>query len=434
MNRSTVALCLAAAAWPHGLAPRGPLQRARTELRVPANTAYLAPDADGARVSRDGDVAPFARPTSSLIWFGSFTTAGSVHGSVAVTVPRGDSVTLSLTVSGEARDAKRVTHSTVVIGTGSEVRVSLGAFDIPAPGYSRFELAAPGRVAMPAVRLSSLLLDGAPVADAHFNLDPRRNAASVHLRYPIDSSAVVTGFYNEVVATEDPVATYYMATGFARGYFGMQVNSATERRIIFSVWDAGAGGNARDRSTVLADDQTQLMGKGDGVVAEVFGNEGTGGHSHLVYNWQTGSTQRFLVTAALDGTHTIYSGYWFHPDRKQWQLIASFRAPKDGQGLRRLYSFSENFGGSTGHLVRKARFGPQWIRLASGEWQELTTATFSHDATGRENRLDRFMGVEDGRFFLQHGGFVSGYTASGTAFSRAATGAPPQIDLPTGRD
>ena len=111
-------------------------------------------------------------------------------------------------------------------------------------------------------------------------------------------------------------------------------------------------------------------------------------------------------------------------------LIASFRAPKDGQYLRGLYSFSENFGGQNGHLQRKARYGPQWIATADGKWTELTQATFSHDATGKANRLDRFMGVEDGKFFLSQGGFVEGFTEYRRAFDRPATGAPPKLTLP----
>jgi hypothetical protein len=322
-------------------------------------------------------------------------------------------------------------HSQTVVahGDGTPVRVAFGEYHVESRGYQRFELvplAAAGR----GVEIDALILDGPPVANAHFNLDPRRNAASVHLRFPTDSAAQITGFYDEVTAVDDPVTTYYMATGFSRGYFGMQVNSPTERRIIFSVWDAANGSSARDRSTVAADDQTELVAKGDGVEASVFGNEGTGGHSHLVYNWKTGSAQKFFVTATPDGTHTVYSGYWFHPEKRRWQLIASFRAAKDGGTLRRLYAFSEDFGDATGHLRRKARFGPQWIRLADGRWQELTTATFTHDATGKENRTDRFMGVEQGRFFLSHGGFVSGFTTSGTLFTRPANGKPPQIRLP----
>jgi hypothetical protein len=66
-------------------------------------------------------------------------------------------------------------------------------------------------------------------------------------------------------------------------------------------------------------------------------------------------------------------------------------------------------------------------------WHELTTATFSHDDTGKRDRLDRFMGVEDGRFFLSHGGFVPGYTPYDAAFTRPPTGTLPQISLPRPR-
>jgi hypothetical protein len=164
------------------------------------------------------------------------------------------------------------------------------------------------------------------------------------------------------------------------------------------------------------------------VVASGFGNEGTGGHSHLVYSWKTGQPQRFLVAAQPVGDHTDYTGFWFNPEKHAWMQIASFRAPKDGGYLRGLYSFSENFSGENGHLQRKALFGPGWIRDADGSWHELTTASFSHDGTGNTARLDRFMGVERGLFFLSHGGFVPGFTKSGEKFSRPATKAP--TDLP----
>jgi len=174
------------------------------------------------------------------------------------------------------------------------------------------------------------------------------------------------------------------------------------------------------------------MGKGEGVYAGDFGNEGTGGHSHLKYMWKTGEKQRFVVTAKpTDPTHTIYSGYYFHPDKKQWVLISSWKAPKEGGYLRRLYSFSENFGGRNGHVLRKARYGNQWICTADGKWIELTAAHFSHDATGKADRLDRFMGVEEGQFFLSHGGFVEGFTEYGEKYTRPATGkAPSDIVLP----
>lgn len=68
---------------------------------------------------------------------------------------------------------------------------------------------------------------------------------------------------------------------------------------------------------------------------------------------------------------------------------------------------------------------------AAGQWLELATASFSHDPTGRADRLDRCMGVENGQFFLSHGGFVAGFTKYGEAFKRPPVGQPPRdIQLP----
>jgi hypothetical protein len=106
-------------------------------------------------------------------------------------------------------------------------------------------------------------------------------------------------------------------------------------------------------------------------------------------------------------------------------LISSWKAPQDGGFLRGLYSFCENFGGSNGHLRRKALYGNQWFHTADGQWHEQTTATFSHDPTGKADRLDRFMGIQDGEFFLSNGGFIPGFTKYGALFTRPPTGQPP---------
>lgn len=385
---------------------------ARAEVRVRAFTAYLEPDPNGAKVSKEG-IAGWTNPATTVSWFGELKAVGKIE--VALSVRAGEGTKLKLAVGKQSREA------TVRDGTAR-----FGEFAINEPGYVRFTLSS----SKPSGEIDELVLSGPAAEGAHFNLDPRRNAASVHLRFPLPKGVEVDAFYNEITAVEDPIWTYYMACGFARGYFGMQVNSPTERRIIFSVWDSGAGQQAGTRSEVAAEDHVQLLAKGDGVVASVFGGEGTGGHSHLVFPWKTGTRQRFVVTAKGEGTHTDYAGYWFHPDERRWKLIASFRAPKDGQGLRSLYSFSENFVGANGQLRRKALYGPAWFRTTEGKWHELTEASFSHDATGKEHRLDRGMGVEKGLFFLQHGGFTDGFTKSGEVFTRPATGRAPDFISP----
>ena len=394
------------------------------ELRVPGFTAYLDPDGRGARVSQRSGVTSWTDPSIKVLWFGEIKTLGKLDCTVVLRPAKDIASKLRLTVAGQSHEA-----AVQAKDTGS-VTADFGAFDIAQAGYQRFTLESLNAPGQPVGDIEALILNGPATQDAHFNLKARRNAASVHLSYPVDKDTRVEAFYCEMTGLEDPVWTYYMACGWHRGYFGMQVNSPTERRIIFSVWDSG--GEAIDRAKVTAENRVQLVAKGEGVVTNDFGNEGTGGHSHMVYAWKTGVKQRFLVTAKpTDATHTIYAGYYFHPDKKQWVLISSWKAPKEGGYLRRLYSFSENFGGNNGHLLRKALYGNQWIRTAEGQWIELTTASFSHDATGKADRLDRFMGVENGQFFLSHGGFVPGFTQYGEKFTRPPTGqAPSDIVLP----
>lgn len=393
------------------------------ELRIPAFTAYLEPESGGARISSRSGVRNWTDPTTQVLWFGEFKHAGQIEAAVQLQLPEGANAHLRLTVAGQSHDVS-------VTGAGTNgVSADFGAFTLAKAGYQKFILESLTPSGRPFGDVEALVLSGPATADAHFNLKPRRNAASVHLGYPVPKDTHVAAFYCEVTGLEDPVATYYMACGWHRGYFGMQVNSPTERRIIFSVWDSG--GEAVDRKNVADVNRVKLVAKGDGVFTGDFGNEGTGGHSHLTFDWKTGVKQRFLVTAQpTNQTFTIFSGYYFHPDQQKWMLISSWCAPKEGGWLRGLYSFSENFGGNNGHLRRKALYGNQWIRTDAGQWIELTTARFTHDSTGKADRLDRFTGVENGQFFLSHGGFVEGYTRAGETMTRPATGQTPDIPFP----
>ena len=393
------------------------------ELTIPANTAYGLPNADALHFGDQQQIVDWLNPAQKVAWYGQFSETGELTASVEIQLPKSQSARFRLTLAGKSAEA-------AVAGEGALQKVSFGKFTLGKPGYQSIQLEMLDAASQPAMQIGALSLDGPATDKAHFNLKERRNAASVHLAFPVPESTNVAAFYHEITAVEDPLYTYYMACGFSRGYLGMQVNSPTERRLIFSVWDSGNGDNAQSRANVAEEHQTKLLAKGEGVEASVFGNEGTGGHSHLVYPWKTGSTQKFLVTAKPDGTFTTYTGYWFHPEQQAWMLLASFRAPHDGQWLKGLYSFSENFGGQNGHLLRKARFGPEWIQDSTGKWQELLEAHFSHDGTGQADRLDRFMGVEEGRFFLSHGGYVEGFTKYGAPFHRPATNIEPKLSLP----
>ncbi len=398
-------------------------------LRIPAASSYADPDANARlRRNKDGSVEKWAGGETSLLWFGRINQPGDLKISLE-TAAAPAAAKLQLTVTPQAGGP-----SATLDGKGEPgAPVTFGTVPVAKPGYYKFALKSQDS---PAPGLTALILDGPAAAGAHFSTVERKNAASVHLAYPVPAEAKdkVEWFYCELTPKADPVATYYEACGWHRGYFGMQVNSPTERRIIFSVWDSGNEGV--DRSKVAANDRVTLLAKGDGVDAGDFGNEGTGGHSHLVYPWKTGDTFKFLLHATTDtdgGPHTTCSGWFWFEEKKAWGLIARFRAPKDGKLPSGLYSFNENFGGGNGHLARHCLFGNQWVRTTGGKWVPLLEAHFTHDGHGKAQRLDRSAGLEDGRFYLTNGGFQddtnpTAVTKYGAPLTRPAGDSKPPLD------
>ncbi len=388
------------------------------DLVIPGFTAYVDPNVAAARVGRGG-VSNWSTD-DHLVWGGSLSK-GRLAVAVLVSLPEKEKSKFRLTIDGQSREFEAT-------GSGGFRRVECGEFNIQGDGYRRIELAGLSRSGRVYGDIKELILSGPAAGNAFFNLKERRNCASVHLGYPVEKGVEVEWFYNELTPRTDPLWTYYEACGWHRGYFGIQVNGPTERRVIFSVWDAG--NEAVDRNKVAAENRVKLLAKGEGVYAGDFGNEGTGGHSHLKYMWKTGETQRFVVTARPEGDATIYTGYYFFNDTGKWGLIASFRAPRDGKYLQGLYSFNECFNGANGHLRRLCEFGNQWIRTREGKWIELTTAAFTHDATGGKDRRDFGAGVaENGRFYLSNGGFVAEPVKYRDRFTRPATGRAPEITL-----
>ncbi|MCC6783252.1 MAG: DUF3472 domain-containing protein [Planctomycetes bacterium] len=369
----------------------------QTPLEIPAFTAYAHPDPDAMRRDDDGSVR---RWRGTLSWYGHFAKPGELRVTVRLSDVReagGFRLACSPTSGGPER-----TTVTARFAAGARELV-FPPLTIAAAGYQRLEL---GTDDAQRPALVALLLEGEAALGARFCRLERRNAASVHLGWQVERAdrEDVEWFYCELTPRDDPLWTYYMATGWHRGYFGMQVNGPRERRLIFSVWDAGD--EAIDRSKVAEADRVQLVAKGDGVVAEGFGNEGTGGHSHLVHPWRLGETFRFALHARVDGDRTVYSGWFYFAERKEWGLIASFSAPKDGRLPHGLYSFVENFAGQNGDLRRRCEFGNAWIRTSGGAWRALRSARFTHDGHGESERLDRSAGVSGARLYLAQGGFV----------------------------
>ncbi len=312
-------------------------------------------------------------------------------------------------------------------------QVYVGKFNVIKPGYQKIVLRGVSASAEVFADINDILIGGSAVgSDSYFIKDEfywGRRGPSVHLNYPSPTSAAVEYFYSEltVPAGQDVIGSYYMANGFGQGYFGIQVNSASERRVLFSVWSPY---ETDDPSKIPPEDRVQLLRKGLEVQSGEFGNEGAGGQSYLVYPWRADTTYKFLLKAKPgDNNSTDYSAWFYAPEQASWRLIASFRRPKTQTWLTHHHAFLENFIPEAGQFSREAHYGNGWVRTAAGEWLPLQQASFSYDDTAkRQSRWDYQGGVKNGRFYLKNGGFFDDFTTYGSKFSREATAAP-ALDL-----
>jgi hypothetical protein len=249
-----------------------------------------------------------------------------------------------------------------------------------------------------------------------------RRGPSVHLRYEVPKDQQCEYAYSEITVPKgyDPIGSYFMANGFSQGYFGIQVNSDTERRVLFSVWSPYQTDNPKD---IPPDQKIIALDHGPEVQLGEFGNEGSGGQSFLRYPWKAGVRYRFLTEIKPDGKgNTIYSAWFSEADAKQWRLVAKFQRPKTDTYLSGFHSFLENFDPSHGHLERRGYYSNQWVRGVNGTWFECTASRFSVDPTGgNHHRLDFSGGSVDDYFYLRNGGFFNEPVEIGARFSRDTT-------------
>lgn len=314
--------------------------------------------------------------------------------------------------------------------------INLGKFIAKKPGYQKISLTGISKQANSFADIKGLQLsvNNSEVTPLYVKDDVYwgRRGPSVHLNYPIkDTTKDYQWFYTELSVPKgyDHQGSYFMANGFAEGYFGMQVNSATERRILFSVWSPF---QTDDPSTIPVEMRIQQLAKGKNVYTGKFGNEGSGGQSYLVFPWQAEQTYRFLLKVNPTdnlANHTDYSAYFYDPIAENWLFIASFRRPSTDTYVTRPHSFLENFIPDAGQFERKAIYSNQWLRDTKGQWHALNKATFSYDATAaKQSRMDYQGGTHNGHFYLRNTGFFTGPTKLHSQFERI-TSREPNVDL-----
>jgi hypothetical protein len=390
--------------------------------------AWITNDAGGAHISDDCGIAGWTNKCAVASAFFKVITGGALRMSIKAKVQDGSSV---------IKVVYKETAFTVNVSTTNWETIYVGELTVPANRYVRVDFVAESRTGSVYADVYSLLVAGEATADRMiFVREPEnfyygRRGPSCHLWYRFPS-ANVEYFYNEITVPDgnDVIGSYYMTNGFSGGYFGIQVNSTTERRILFSVW---SGYSTNDPDEVPDEYTVKPLGSGEGVVVREFGGEGSGGQSYLTYSWKAGVTYKFLNRARPDPANegsTEFTAWFYDPDKDAWRLIARFSRPKYVTWYKGCYSFLENFRGWTSYQTRRCEFGNQWAVTEAGDWVPVTLASFSYDSTASNNRRADYRGgltADSSGFYLKNCGFFDENTAYGTVFERQA---PKQEDHP----
>lgn len=405
--------------------------RNATPFNVPiaGNSFFTVKPSGTSEVITSTNLGNWTNSNTVISTYFRVSNTGTLNIGLKASVPSGTSI-VKVTVGNTSKN--------VTLTGSTSKNYTVGDFTISSPGYVKVDLQGVSKTGGYFADVTGVTFSGSASAGTNiYSNDPAyyywaRRGPSCHLNYTIPTTSNVSYYYNEVTVPvgEDKIGSYFMANGFSAGYFGMQVNSATERRILFSVWSPF---ETDDPNNIPPDHKIILNRAGTGVTIGEFGNEGSGGQSYYKYNWIAGQTYKFLLKGEPDGTgKTDFTAWFLSPDATTWKLIASWKRPQTSTYLKSFYSFVENFNPENGYLGRKAEFKNQWVRTSGGNWVAISGAKFSVDNTyNAQQRIDAIGGTNGNAFFLQNGGFFNTIVAPGTQFSVTAPTQAPNINFST---
>ncbi len=199
------------------------------------------------------------------------------------------------------------------------------------------------------------------------------NAQAQHLWWNLNGQRDATCAYGEITVLATHPGIYYCGANWhpgepAGGYCGIQHNSPTEKRTIFSIWDT----TPDLHPAVTAADAKTIFNR--------FGGEGTGAHTHMLWPWKLDETFQFFVQKTpgkkADTTDARY--YIFDPSQKKWLHSATITCPNGdkksvatiGGGLN---SFLENFSGQDRDAPKVAIYR-LWLGTSAGNLKCLRRA------------------------------------------------------------
>jgi hypothetical protein len=403
-------------------------------------SAPFVPASGGITMRENGSLSSWSNPNNKAVWFlyqqkGTYEVGADLRGTTGVTY--NFEMKTSPAYDGLSYEDKSFAFS--YTGTGSAGNPNFFTVVIPETGYYRYELNA--KSSMTGLTMETLRFAGIRKPGESSSPDTHAtdylSSPSVHLSFSSTESPKreYDWLYEEILVPEgfDPTSSYYMSLGFFGGYMGIQVNSTTERRVLFSAWDIVDKDKWPDapREALVT-----LVDKADYTTANGFGNEGTGGQSYVgkgnPNTWKTGTPVKFLMNCRRAGgiiapetisgvvnrgdsiRHSVVSAWYDANDGNGWRYIASWRMPRkpsDRAMFDGFYSFLENFGWRNGQVKRKAYYYNAYAKETNnGKWVHLNKVGFSNTDGATGQRIDYEQGVstDEGhtdKFYMLSGGY-----------------------------
>lgn len=390
---------------------------AQTRQTVAARQAYIEPFSASSREDvsvRRGGITNWNNQNLSVVWY-LYQEKGSYELSIDLQKRSGEQNTIEMNCTQCSElGFKPMTKKVSLKAAAGDQQVKAGNVEIPATGYYRYEMKA--LTGMKGVTIAGLSFnttaDKATGAIPVVHATKFQSSPSVHLSFSTTAPTTkeYDWIYEEIMVPKgyDPLHTYWMSLGFFRGYMGIQTNSETERRVLFSVWDSV---DTDKNPNASKDSLVSLVDKADDVTSNGFGNEGTGGQSYVKSaNWKVDHPVKFLMNVRRGEGSIVLSAWYCLNDTEGWKYVASWRAPQEQRLFNGFYSFIENFSSSNGQLLRKGYYFNAFGREAStGKWLSFNKVRFSHTDGAEGERMDYEQGVAPEyptRFYMASGGYT----------------------------
>ncbi|WP_186757449.1 DUF3472 domain-containing protein [Echinicola salinicaeni] len=389
-------------------------EKSYNTLVIPANKSYMEPwEANNPAMRYNPDdeedvVAGWKSTDHSLVGYYELTPGEYISG-LSLKVGEGKKTDFKLKITSPNDVDFQEESRKKVDGTGDFQEEFFDTIKVTQKGFYRFELDPQTATGNEVAEVESFLFKTEKGSARYAKW---LSSPSVHLSYQPDDqvSREYDWLYGEINVPEghDPMYSFYMCIGFYRGYFGIQVNSASERRVLFSVWDSSDVPD--DRKDVDPEDLVTLVDKGDEVYAGGFGNEGTGGQSYWKYPWETAVPVKFIMNVRKNNDNTVLLSAWFKDvEAEGWKYMATWKAPKEQRYFDGFYSFLENFGNRNGQEVRMAQYYNMWGKEVNGDWINFNRARMTHTDGVPEGRDDYAGGLVQGnsnQFYMSSGGYT----------------------------